>query len=801
MTAKRSKRNEIKNTNRNKRSKSRKGYHQQHASDIDSASQCDQNNGFQPSIQIDSTECKSFDNSSKISTREPSREETVTTNNTNPDLQHDPSILKLDKSRSSSAYEISSHRVLRVETSGMVFHTGHRRNPIQHSSIHQFLDNLTQYSTEEDLKHVYYVVRNNIDINSLTECEVCIILEYVVDVQAAHHSCPPVLFQILNLTMYIARHIPELSPVAVDLVWSVTHSVKDHPNSQIRRRVLIMLPMVYAHASKTYHKPSKLVHSPPEQKEKMDEVSSSQRKQIEFGDLTSAICHIVSNRLLDQDPRVRAEALVALRLLFEKDFPPMLQLWPSIQHLLADHQGIVRLRCVECLQNYFESYIKVTTSCDPASCASDVKYIAGRSEEDTFQLHQQTDAADMANNIIDDAFVSICSLATDISVPVRIAAFQAMASLKGVSETLLLQTFDKKLMSHLRLRKSAHDTLKEKHGIVKQTTYNNSVAPQGDLAIQDVSIMSAGACGAFIHGLEDEIHEVRLATLNAIRALAINFHPLASKALDFLVDMFNDEIERVRIAALLVMTDISPYYVLQEEQLDMMLGIFDDGNMHVRHAAHRLFTIAHVINHHCLMELTNTLLFALGKYPQDALSVYKCTLGLGCHHTAFTELVMPHLLKSNSTDVCITTIKEDPGYITILCLAVGAITASPYLTNLFPNYIMEKWKQLVSVMPQLYEAFLLLIEQNKDASPRLGALKSFSRIEAIETCHCLLSKVYRYLAQDDICNAVERLDVIRLRLQYMCNDQTFQHTSSRMHIIFHFVNVVDACLKTSQVLS
>lgn len=47
--------------------------------------------------------------------------------------------------------------------------------------------------------------------------------------------------------------------------------------------------------------------------------------------------------------------------------------------------------------------------------------------------------------------------------------------------------------------------------------------------------------------------EVRNATLDSICALALNNSQFANQSLDFLVDMFNDEIEEVRLKAIQVL--------------------------------------------------------------------------------------------------------------------------------------------------------------------------------------------------------------------------------------------------------
>jgi integrator complex subunit 4 len=59
------------------------------------------------------------------------------------------------------------------------------------------------------------------------------------------------------------------------------------------------------------------------------------------------------------------------------------------------------------------------------------------------------------------------------------------------------------------------------------------------------SFATPKACGAFVHGLEDEFYEVREASIKAICKLCLCSVPLATKALDFLADMFNDEIDSV----------------------------------------------------------------------------------------------------------------------------------------------------------------------------------------------------------------------------------------------------------------
>ena len=63
----------------------------------------------------------------------------------------------------------------------------------------------------------------------------------------------------------------------------------------------------------------------------------------------------------------------------------------------------------------------------------------------------------------DDAFVKICDLVNDSSMPVRAQATQLLGDFSRVSNKFLDQTLDKKLMSHLKVVKSDHQRQLELH--------------------------------------------------------------------------------------------------------------------------------------------------------------------------------------------------------------------------------------------------------------------------------------------------------------------------------------------------
>lgn len=146
--------------------------------------------------------------------------------------------------------------------------------------------------------------------------------------------------------------------------------------------------------------------------------------------------------------------------------------------------------------------------------------------------------------------------------------------MNGVSSRFLMQTLDKKLMKDLKIRA----TQQQKTLFSSEWSSTVIATPSSDAQIQEeesISLISTGACGAFIHGLEDEYLEVRYECCNALWKLAINCPEFAAKSIDFLVDMFNDEIESVRLMSIQALTKITHYVLLTDDQIDIVLPVLE----------------------------------------------------------------------------------------------------------------------------------------------------------------------------------------------------------------------------------
>ena len=141
----------------------------------------------------------------------------------------------------------------------------------------------------------------------------------------------------------------------------------------------------------------------------------------------------------------------------------------------------------------------------------------------------------------------------------------------------MLQTLNKNLMSELKMRKYSKNRQKQ---LVTSEWASAISASSSDSQITEednLNIMSSGACGAFIHGLEDEFLEVRVEAVEALCQLAVNCPELAARSIDFLVDMFNDEIEMVRLKAILALSKISHYVLLGDDQVDIVISVIEVG--------------------------------------------------------------------------------------------------------------------------------------------------------------------------------------------------------------------------------
>lgn len=105
-------------------------------------------------------------------------------------------------------------------------------------------------------------------------------------------------------------------------------------------------------------------------------------------------------------------------------------------------------------------------------------------------------------------FVQLCSMARDMSKKVRIEAFDALGNVKEVSESALLQSLSKKVLG------------------------NRSGSKIVSKCEKETKLSFSRAAGTFIHGIEDEHHEVNI--LFSCYPIPLFSHNLSTAASDSL---------------------------------------------------------------------------------------------------------------------------------------------------------------------------------------------------------------------------------------------------------------------------
>uniref|UniRef100_A0A1B0D7Z6 Integrator complex subunit 4 n=1 Tax=Phlebotomus papatasi TaxID=29031 RepID=A0A1B0D7Z6_PHLPP len=310
--------------------------------------------------------------------------------------------------------------------------------------------------------------------------------------------------------------------------------------------------------------------------------------------------------------------------------------------------------------------------------------------------------SDMEMRLVDAAFGNVCSAMCDLSM-------QLLGGMTAVGSEFLNQTLDKKLMSNLRRKKSLHERNLENFTSGEWSSGKKWAddAPKEFLNAASISLIATGACGALVHGLEDEFLEVRTASVDSMCRLALIHPPFASTSLDFLVDMFNDEIESVRLKAIYSLTKISKHITLREDQLETMLSSLEDYSVEVREGLHLMLGACKVSTQACLKLVVQKVLDVLSKYPQDKESAFGCLQRVGQKHPDLCMALTPQLLQDHPFFDSAERDVEDPAYVCILVMLFNAAQHRPPMLSLFPETTIRHYGYLRDTMPNFVPHLML----------------------------------------------------------------------------------------------
>ncbi|XP_064414046.1 integrator complex subunit 4 isoform X2 [Latimeria chalumnae] len=391
---------------------------------------------------------------------------------------------------------------------------------------------------------------------------------------------------------------------------------------------------------------------------------------------------IISDHFIDQDPRVRTAAIKAMLQLHERGMKLQQSIYSQACKLLSDDYEQVRSAAVQLIwvlsQLYPESIVPIPSSNEEI-------------------------------RLIDDAFGKICHMVSDGSWMVRVQATKLLGFMQQVSAHFLEQTLDKKLMSDLRRKRTAHERAKElfSSGEFSSGRKWGDDAPKEEVNTDAVNLIDSGACGAFVHGLEDEMYEVRIAAVDSLCTLAQSSPSFAEKCLDFLVDMFNDEIEEVRLQSIHTLRKISNHITLREDQLDTVLAVLEDSSRDIREALHELLCYTNVSTKDGIQLALVELLKNLTKYPTDRNSIWKCLKFLGSRHPTLVLPLVPELLSTHPFFDTPEPDMDDPAYIAVLVLVFNAAKSCPTMPALFSDHTFRHYAYLRDSLSHLVPPLLL----------------------------------------------------------------------------------------------
>nr|XP_020666602.1 integrator complex subunit 4 [Pogona vitticeps] len=281
--------------------------------------------------------------------------------------------------------------------------------------------------------------------------------------------------------------------------------------------------------------------------------------------------------------------------------------------------------------------------------------------------------------LVDDAFGKICHMVSDGSWVVRVQAAKLLGSMLQVSSHFLEQTLDKKLMSDLRRKRTAHERAKELYssGEFSSGRKWGDDAPKEEIDTGAVNLIESGACGAFVHGLEDEMYGKHL-----IR----------------------------------------------------------DSSRDIREALHELLCCTNVSTkegiHLALVELLKN----LTKYPTDRDSIWKCLKFLGGRHPTLVLPLVPELLGTHPFFDTPEPDMDDPAYIAVLVFIFNAAKSCPTMPALFSDHTFRHYAYLRDSLSHLVPP--LRLPGRKLASSTVSASLPLQEDPSQEFLQQSLERVY-----------------------------------------------------------
>lgn len=408
--------------------------------------------------------------------------------------------------------------------------------------------------------------------------------------QLSHDSV--LLHQVLKLLTDLSSRCPDLSPLILDLLRSISLS-----SGSTRGAAELLSTLASISEQNSFAVPN------------LKDIDDELYVSLCFGQRVSVRIWLLRNA---EKFRIRSSLLFTVFLGFTSDPYPYVR-----EAALDGLVGLSKTGEFESLDAIEGCYCRaVELLKDTEDC---VRSAAVRAVCEWGQMLVACDHKNNRRKRSDAVFLQICTMVRDMSTGVKVEAFDALGKIAIVSEAVLLQTLSKKVI-----------------GII------NAKNNHAQCTAESLEIPVAGAAGAFVHGLEDEFYEVRKSAISSLRALIDLSAKFAGEALNLLMDLLNDPSMAVRLETLETLHHmaICGHFKVQEMHMHAILGSLIDKSRKIRSEMRKILKLVKLTDLKLFKQCISSLLECLEKYPQDEADILAVLFHIGQSHGNFTGYII-----------------------------------------------------------------------------------------------------------------------------------------------------------------
>ncbi|KAJ3318255.1 hypothetical protein HDU76_000887, partial [Blyttiomyces sp. JEL0837] len=174
--------------------------------------------------------------------------------------------------------------------------------------------------------------------------------------------------------------------------------------------------------------------------------------------------------------------------------------------------------------------------------------------------------------------------------------------------------------------------------------------------------------------------------------------------MDFFFDMFNDEMERIRLMAIRCLKKIclSRQFYIGNEQLQNLLMALNDANVTMRYEIYTTIRSLRVKD----VELLKALIIALQKntikFPDDRLRILMTFRYVAINHSKLIEILTPIFLQMDTRYLSKEFNLENKAHVSHIVMILNAALVSPAILKNLPRYVFRHFHFLLRKYRQLF---------------------------------------------------------------------------------------------------